>query len=105
MDNGTYLYALEMETPLGRRRGELELVVWDNFLSGYLTMFTRTIPIHNGRRSGANIFFEGDMKTFLKTTPYRAAGVVTEKKIKLAIEFERGRYQAVGFLTDTGRNG
>lgn len=28
MENGTYLYDLEMSTPLGPRRGNLELIVW-----------------------------------------------------------------------------
>ena len=49
MDNGTYKYDLEMNAPLGKRRGNLELIVWNDFLNGTLTMFTRTFPIREGK--------------------------------------------------------
>ena len=49
MVNGTYRYDLVMSTPLGKRHGSLELMVWNHFLNGYLTMFTRTIPRRTGR--------------------------------------------------------
>lgn len=100
MENGTYFYALEMSTPLGRRRGYLELIVWENFLNGYLTMFTRTFPIQNGKRSGSHISFDGNMKTMMKSLSYQAEGKITGNKLSLVMATENGHYSVVGQLTE-----
>lgn len=96
MENGTYQYDLEMRTPLGLRRGNLELMVWGDFLNGYLTMFTRTIPIQNGKRSGKQISFCGDMKTLMSTLTYKAEGNISGSDIRLMIETNRGVYPVTG---------
>ena len=100
MDNGTYHYDLEMRAPLGMRRGNLELIVWGDFLNGYLTMFTRTIPIQNGSRDGNNIFFSGDMKTLMNMLPYKAEGTVSENGITLVFSTSQGQYPSKGSLTE-----
>lgn len=104
MENGTYQYALEMSTPLGKRRGSLELIVWGNFLNGYLTMFTRTIPIQNGRREDKRIFFDGDMKTMMKMLPYQAEGTLSESEVTLLFSTEQGQYPAQGTLVEAKRS-
>ena len=104
MENGTYRYDLEMSTPLGKRRGSLELMVWGGFLNGYLTMFTRTIPIRDGRWEGQDLAFAGDMKTFLKTLPYKAHGTLTHSGLELVIATEQGDYPVTGVLTEGKRS-
>lgn len=99
MENGSYLYAVEMSTPLGKRRGQLELIVWENFLNGYLTMFTRCFPIQNGKRSGNHVSFQGEMKTIMKSLSYQAEGKIAGKKISLVLTTDSGSYQTTGFLT------
>ena len=103
MDNGTYCFELEMSTPLGKRRGNLELMVWGDFLNGYLTMFTRTIPIQNGKRDGKQISFSGDMKTLMSTLPYRAQGSINASCLELEFVTERGKYPVSGVLTEARR--
>ena len=103
MENGTYLYNLEMTTPLGIRHGSLELIVWKNFLNGYLTMFTRTIPIGEGMCDGNNVSFRGDMKTLMKMIPYQAEGQVSGNKISLDFMSESGHYHATGALVKSSK--
>lgn len=104
MENGTYRYDLEMSTPLGKRRGSLELMVWGNGLNGYLTMFTRTVPIRSGQRFGQRIYFDGDMKTMMKTLPYEAEGTVSNSGVDLLISTEQGAYPVTGILIETKRS-
>lgn len=104
MENGTYKYDLEMSTPLGKRRGNLELMVWGDFLNGTLTMFTRTFPIRDGRRSGGSILFHGDMKTLMKMLPYQAEGTLLSSGIELTIETDQGKYPVTGVLTEVRRS-
>lgn len=100
MKDGTYQYDLQMETPLGRRRGNLELIIEKSWINGYLTMFTRTIPIRNGVRSGNAIFFEGDMKTMMSSLPYKAKGTVSPSGVELTISTENGEYPVKGTLAE-----
>ena len=104
MENGTYRYDLEMNTPLGKRRGNLELMVWGNFLNGYLTMFTRTIPIRSGKCFGNKVSFGGDMKTLMKMLPYQAEGTLSSGGAELIIETQQGNYHATGILTEFRRD-
>lgn len=103
MENGTYRYDLEMDTPLGKRHGNLELMVWDNILNGYLTMFTRTIPIQEGICTGNKLSFCGDMKTLMKMYPYQAEGSIHQSGIDLVISTEQGDYPVTGTLTEAQR--
>lgn len=101
MKNGTYLYELQMKTPLGRRRGNLELMVESGFLNGYLTMFTRTVPIKGGHIEDGRVSFSGDMRNPLKTLPYHAEGTVSASGVELIITTELGKYPVSGELTQT----
>ncbi len=103
MENGTYLYDLQMTTPLGVRHGSLELIVWKNFLNGYLSMFTRTIPIREGMCDGSNVSFRGDMKTLMKMIPYQAEGQISGSNISLDFATETCRYPATGTLVKSSK--
>lgn len=100
MEQQTIFYTLEMQTPLGKRRGSLELSRYGEFLNGVLTMFTRTTPIQDGRCSENQISFRGDMKTLMKTLPYQAEGELREKRLTLRFTTDQGCYPAEGVLTE-----
>lgn len=101
MKDGIYTYNLEMTTPLGKRRGSLELMVEGEFMNGYLTMFTRTIPIRNGHCSGNQFSFVGDMKTLMKMIPYEAFGSVVGNRLDMTIMTDQGSYPTFGTLVST----
>lgn len=96
MKNGTYRYDIEMRTPLGKRRGNLELMIEGKWINGYLTMFTRTIPIRNGHLEGNQISFEGDMKTLMNMLPYKAEGKITSAGVEMVITTQQGAYPVTG---------
>ena len=93
-----------MMTPLGKRRGNLELSQYGGFLNGVLTMFTRTTPIQDGRCSGSHISFRGNMKTMMKHLPYQAEGELRENGLELQITTEQGQYPAKGVLVEKRRD-
>ena len=103
MENGTYHYDLVMDAPLGKRRGNLELMVEKNWMNGYLTMFTRTIPIRNGHLDRKRISFDGEMKTLMKTLPYKASGTISPSTVNLVIATEQGEYPVTGELAEVRR--
>lgn len=96
MKDGAYRFGLEMTTPLGLRRGSLELTVHDQAVDGELTMFTRTEPISRGRCEGNRISFAGEMKTLTERIPYRAEGTVIGSWIDILFTTGKGSYSTVG---------
>ena len=59
MKNQNRTYMLEMETPLGKRRGVLNLILLGDSVSGDLTLFTRTLPSWRDTASAASSHFKG----------------------------------------------
>lgn len=104
MESKTCFYNLIMTTPLGERRGNLELHWAGDTFDGELTMFTRTLPIQDGRCSGNHIFFRGNMITPMEILPYRAEGQLHEKELTLQISTKLGGYPVTGILMETRRN-
>lgn len=100
MKDGTYQYELEMEAPLGRRRGNLELIIEKNWINGYLTMFTRTVPIRSGVLTGNQITFEGEMITVMNRLPYKAKGTISLSGVELTLTTDKGEYPVKGTLAE-----
>ena len=96
MKDGIYRYVIEMTAPLGKRKGELELIVKDRLVNGFLTMFTNTIPITQALMSGNRIHFNGEMSTLAGAFSYEAEGTVSKSKIELLFRTDSGDYPAVG---------
>ena len=96
MRNGTYRYALEMQVPLGKRRGELELKVSNNRICGFLTMFTGRLPIESATIKGNELTFTGEMKTLISTFSYTAIGTLGSRAIELSFNTDKDMYPAVG---------
>ncbi len=105
MKDGTYRYHLEMSTPLGIRRGNLQLVVLAQRAEGKLTMFTRTLPIVNGHCGENRIRFCGEMRTLASRIPYSAEGILKSGASRMELVFitAQGAYSAVGSLEAAGK--
>lgn len=104
MDNEHYSYTLEMETPLGKRQGRLELDLQGASVDGLLTMFTRTTPIQDGSHRGNRIAFRGEMRTLMGPLSYQAEGLLLSNGLSLEMITEQGRYPTRGILTRKGRD-
>ena len=102
MKNQNRTYVLEMETPLGKRRGVLNLIMLGDSVSGDLTLFTRTAPILEGHRIGDSLAFQGEMKTLVGALPYQANGTLGEDTLEMEICTARGHYPVRGTRREKG---
>lgn len=96
MKNGKYQYAVTMDVPLGKRSGLLNFTITENRMNGFVTMFTETLPIAEGRCIGNRISFSGKMKTMLKSFGYIADGHTSRNHIDLLFHTDEGDYKASG---------
>ena len=102
MKNQNRTYMLEMETPLGKRRGVLNLILLGDSVSGDLTLFTRTAPILEGHCIGGRLTFQGEMKTLVGGLPYQASGILGEDSLEMEIHTSRGHYLVRGTRREKG---
>ena len=102
MKNQNRTYVLEMETPLGKRRGVLNLILLGDSVSSDLTLFTRTAPILEGHRSGDRLTFQGEMRTLVGALPYEASAALGEDSLEMEISTARGQYKVRGIRREKG---
>lgn len=102
MENITCTYVLQMQTPLGRRRGSLTLHLAENAVTGTLTLFTRTCPICHGIRTGRNLSFQGQLPTLAGPMHCQVQGVFHENMLQLELTTPGGTYPVTGILTQQG---
>lgn len=96
MNNGEYRYSLKMSAPIGLRYGKLELNILGEAVDGFLTMFSKRLPIMNGSCRGSSLQFSGSMETLLSPFPYTAEGTVDEERVQIMFSTDKGCFPAEG---------
>ena len=101
MKNGTYQYAIKMFAPIGLRHGELELTVLGTTAGGFLTLFSKRLPIAAGSYCGGALTFSGEMETLLYPLPYTAEGTVNEQAVRMVFRTAKGHFPVEGTAVTT----
>ncbi|MGN1003009.1 MAG: hypothetical protein ACI4PC_09575 [Oscillospiraceae bacterium] len=97
MKNGVYHYSMKMSAPIGFRYGRLELDILDGRVGGFLTMFSKRLPIAEGSCRGGTLRFSGKMQTLLYPLLYKAEGTVNEESVRVVFHTDKkGRFPAEG---------
>lgn len=102
MKDGTYHYAIQMQAPIGPRRGALELVLKNHMVSGALTMFSQTHPIFDASLNDGLLRFAGQMQTLRYFLPYQAEGTADSRQVNLLFRTEKGCFHATGTVDPEG---
>ena len=96
MKNGIYQYAIKMSAPTGPRYGSLELSVSGDAAAGFLTMFSKRLPISEGSCRDGSLRFSGYMQTLRYLLPYTAEGTVNGQRVQVVFSTDKGRFPAEG---------
>ena len=96
MCNERYQYSLRMSAPIGTRYGALELNILGDTGDGFLTMFSRRLPISQLRCSAGHLTFSGTMQTLLYPLPYTADGTMDDSSVRVVFDTGKGRFPAEG---------
>lgn len=98
MQDGLYFYFINMAVPIGSRQGGLELNIQGESACGFLTLFSKTLPIEKGSCKDGRIHFSGKIQTLMYAMHYEAAGTLNDKEIDLIFATEKGSFPAAGKL-------
>ena len=96
MKDGIYHYSVRMSVPIGPRYGALELNISDGTAGGFLTMFSKRLPILEGSCCGGILRFSGEMRTMLYPLSYTAEGTVSGQTLRVVFHTEKGCFPAEG---------
>lgn len=93
------LYQIVMRTPLGDKRGQLQMEVREQSISGYLDILGHRKPIHGRMEPDGRCQLEGHMVTLVRTFPFTADGQVDGQSISLTLREGQNVFQIEGAVS------
>ena len=92
------IYDILLNTPLGKKEGELRTTVQDGKLTGFLSLFGNTEPIHGTVDENGLCFLRGRFITLLSTVNFTADGWLGAQVLQLHLRGEKNLYEMSGAL-------
>lgn len=90
------MYEIEMQTPLGIKRGTLKIYIEQDKISGFLDVMNHSEPFAGSIDGEGYCEFTGRMITLMRTIEYKASGKLDEDGLSLALYGERNTFQVIG---------
>ena len=92
------VYDILMNTPIGKRKGELKAKIENGKLTGFLSLFGNTEPIE-----GTVDFLKGKFITLMKSVDFTADGTIDPDIVRLALKGgDCSYYEIMGQLRKQG---
>lgn len=89
-------YQVQMETPLGRRAGMMEVEIENHVVTGYLDVLSHAEPIAGSIQEGGRCCLTGRLITLLNVIPYTATGQITMDSVELLLTGGRNVFRLTG---------
>lgn len=96
------IYDVLMNTPLGKRKGELKAKIENGKLTGFLSLFGHTEPIEGTVDENGNCSLKGKFITLMQSVEFTADGTIDWDTLRLAIKGDCGYYEIIGQLRKQG---
>lgn len=98
------IYDVLMNTPLGKRKGELKAKIENGKLIGFLSLFGHTEPIEGTVDENGNCFLRGKFITLMQSVDFTADGTIDFDALRLAVKGDCGYYEIMGQRRRQGEN-
>lgn len=90
------IYDVLMNTPLGKRKGELKAKIENGKLTGFLSLFGHTEPIEGTVDENGNCSLKGKFITLMQSVDFTADGIIDRDTLCLALKGSGGCYEIMG---------
>ncbi|MCD8086548.1 MAG: hypothetical protein LUF28_09575 [Clostridiales bacterium] len=91
-----YQYRIQVQTPMGMRRGFLELALGGPALTGVLTVMGRREPVEGVLNRDGSCTIYGRLRAVSKEFSFSAVGRVDCQKLTLTVTSGRSTFQVTG---------
>lgn len=89
-------YSVVMKTPMGAKKGELNLQTAGEALSGSMVALGRETALQQGRTEGNAFCFEGTLKTAVGKLDYVCDGTVEGDNLTATVKTRKGNFTLTG---------
>ncbi len=89
-------YKVILDTPLGKRNGILELVIFERKMEGYLNIFQSKEPVTGELNSDGSCRLSGKFVTLMSEFYYEATGRINCDNIELTLHGGNSVFQMKG---------
>lgn len=92
------IYDIVLNTPLGKKKGELKTKIENGRLSGYLSLLGHTEPIEGTVDNDGKCSLKGRFITLIKSVNFTADGRFYYDALQLSLKGDRGEYEISGHI-------
>ena len=85
-------YNVTMQTPMGKKNGELTLQTTGNVLTGKMVILGKNTELTPGKVNGKSFQFNGELHTAVGRMAYTCNGTVTESGLTAMVETRKGKF-------------
>ena len=97
------VYDILMNTPIGKRKGELKAKIENGKLTGFLSLFGNTEPIEGTVDENGKCSLKGKFITLMKSVDFTADGTIDPDIVRLALKGgDCSYYEIMGQLRKQG---
>ena len=89
------VYDVILETPVGKRYGEMAVSIQDKNVTGILHILKGAEPFEGEIEHSGHCRISGNLSTLMRRIPYLATGIIGES-IELELISGKGHFQLVG---------
>ncbi|MDO4633727.1 MAG: hypothetical protein Q4B01_07715 [Eubacteriales bacterium] len=89
-------YEVELTTPLGKRRGNMDLTFEDGKVEGVLCLFRNSEPVTGWIKADGSCALQGEFHTLLNKYSYDATGKICDGKLSLMLYGKMHNYRMEG---------
>ena len=89
-------YDVFLHTPIGKRKGEMNIKIENGMLFGFLSLFGNTEPIEGTVDESGHCSVCGKFTTLMKSVMFQAKGRIHSDRLQLAMLCDSGSYQLEG---------
>lgn len=90
------IYNIVIKTPMGAKKGELELHTEDGVLTGAMTALGKTTSIEPGKTDGKTFTFSGELSTAVGKLAYECSGEVDGDSLTATAKTKKGNLALKG---------
>lgn len=89
-------YLIALRTPIGVRKGRMDLQIHGKTASGVLHILSKSEPFLGFVDENGKCSFRGKLRTLMRSIPYQAVGRMTKDRIELSLVGDKESFHLSG---------
>lgn len=98
-----YLYEIQLDVPLGIRKGNMTIHIMEEHVSGELDVLGNKEVFEGNITKNGEICINGTLVSLVRRMPYKGIGNIQENEIQMVLSVGNDSYKLTGHLINNER--